>query len=290
MEQEDADEGVIEGFVEEDDGEMEAVPYSEEAAYSGEGAADYLAENGDALEAELADYDDPNTEYVYQGQEGEDDGEYATYEHHDQEEEVAPAEEEEEEEESTSSGSYDLLHKHPPDIFAEYRERLEEEIRINQMERDITLDNKWYDIFNRPNELTIKREAQESKDMYTRETYFAAIIRHGQVNDLVEEHNKPKKIPSDPDEYDPPLTALGIKQAQQTGQFLQEYFKNHNFRFHKVIIECSPFLRCMMTAGHIASAFNIGEVEINYRAADCLHDMYGDNPIPHLRHVSHVDK
>ena len=54
---------------------------------------------------------------------------------------------------------------------------------------------------------------------------------------------------------DPPLTPQGVKEAIVTGNFLKEHFSDNSYHFDKVIIECSPFLRCMMTAAQIAKIF-----------------------------------
>jgi broad specificity phosphatase PhoE len=41
-------------------------------------------------------------------------------------------------------------------------------------------------------------------------------------------------------------------------------------KFDKIIIDSSPFLRTMMTAGQIAKALEVEEVVINYRASELL--------------------
>ena len=56
------------------------------------------------------------------------------------------------------------------------------------------------------------------------------------------------------------------------------------YNFDKVIIECSPFLRCMMTAGHVAEALGVKEVMINHRAAEMPLTRYEKNPIPDLKY------
>lgn len=56
-------------------------------------------------------------------------------------------------------------------------------------------------------------------------------------------------------------------EAERTGQFLNAYFDENNYTFDEVIIECSPFLGCMMTAAKIASCLWKTEVTINYLAA-----------------------
>ena len=51
---------------------------------------------------------------------------------------------------------------------------------------------------------------------------------------------------------DVPLTKEGVAQATRTGQFLNNYFKNKNMHFDKMIIKTSPFIRTIMTASCIA--------------------------------------
>ena len=72
--------------------------------------------------------------------------------------------------------------------------------------------------------------------------HFVAVIRHGERMDMVE--NMPFK-----NKCDPPLSPLGVEQAAVTGRFLKKYFSDNGFHFDKIIVETSPFIRCMMTSG-----------------------------------------
>ena len=51
---------------------------------------------------------------------------------------------------------------------------------------------------------------------------------------------------------------------------LKKHFKDNGYIFDKIIIECSPFLKCMITAGLLATEFSQSEVTINYRAHGIL--------------------
>ena len=53
-------------------------------------------------------------------------------------------------------------------------------------------------------------------------------------------------------------------------------------KFDKVIIDCSPFVRCMMTAAQIAKVLDVDEVMINYRATELLYDYYDFDPMPFI--------
>jgi broad specificity phosphatase PhoE len=71
------------------------------------------------------------------------------------------------------------------------------------------------------------------------------VIRHGERAD---------KIPGLKyrNHVDPPLTQMGLLQAEFTGRYFKDLFEKSKFDFDKVIIETSPFLRCLMTSGQIA--------------------------------------
>lgn len=103
---------------------------------------------------------------------------------------------------------------------------------------------------------------------------FGAIIRHGERADHV------ANCPS-PNGSDPPLTPDGFNQATLTGQFLCQYFQKNNMKFDKVIIETSPFIRTMMTAGQIAKAGLVKDVTVNYQASELLETyLFRKDPLP----------
>ena len=102
---------------------------------------------------------------------------------------------------------------------------------------------------------------------------FAAVIRHGERGDRVPNF----KVYND---VDPPLTKGGMQQAKLTGMYLNQYFTKNGLKFDKVIIEVSPFLRTMMTAGEIAAEFGVKDIRVNYQACEALHNhIYDEDPM-----------
>ena len=97
---------------------------------------------------------------------------------------------------------------------------------------------------------------------------------------------------------DPPITARGRKEARATGEFLKSYFKANNYQFDEVIVECSPFLSCIMTAGLIGNIIGLENrkkplpITLNYRSSDILTKYFlqkgkkveysGEDPMKHL--------
>ena len=78
--------------------------------------------------------------------------------------------------------------------------------------------------------------------------------------------------------FDNKLTEKGIQQSKDTGNFLQKYFKLNNLNFDKIIIEFSPFIGCMMTAGQIARELGVKQTTINHKAHEILLENYVTNP------------
>ena len=115
------------------------------------------------------------------------------------------------------------------------------------------------------------------------EKHFAAIISAGECRHFHAGFDYEKFPFLYPNKCDPPLTRRGILQAEATGDFLNDYFIEENYHFDKVIIECGPFLRSMMTAGQLASEIGVKEVTINYRASEVLVEMFRENPMPKLQ-------
>lgn len=85
------------------------------------------------------------------------------------------------------------------------------------------------------------------------------MIRHGERADNVRHEELDIEVEN---MLDPPLTPLGIKQAQDTGRFLKEYFEKHDYT--DIIIESSPFLRTLQTASTVAKTLGINNIKINY--------------------------
>ena len=111
---------------------------------------------------------------------------------------------------------------------------------------------------------------------------YCAIIRHAERADRSE-----IPTPSFRTKHDPPLTAEGMNQATEAGKYLKDYFEEHNMQFDKVIIECSPFMRCLQTAARIQEQLPEQfktEIEINYAACEHLQtiDFPDFDPLPIL--------
>jgi broad specificity phosphatase PhoE len=71
------------------------------------------------------------------------------------------------------------------------------------------------------------------------------LLRHGHRQDFAD----PDWFLSAPRRYDPPLSALGFKQAQELGAYFQSAKVDHLF--------CSPFLRALQTAAPIAQGLGL---------------------------------
>ncbi|CDW81206.1 UNKNOWN [Stylonychia lemnae] len=103
-----------------------------------------------------------------------------------------------------------------------------------------------------------------------------ALVRHGQRADYAIDESIVYDI-----SHDPPLTREGMWQAKLTGEALKKQFLEGGFE--KVIIESSPFLRCIMTAAQICKEFQIDQFDINYIFSEKLTpNIYTYNPIDDL--------
>ena len=91
---------------------------------------------------------------------------------------------------------------------------------------------------------------------------FILFMRHGERADsarLAEYSCLDDEIPYDSDiAHDPPLTSQGLKQAAHAGAYLAGRLKDveeeFGIEFDEVIIESSPFLRCLQTSSKAAEA------------------------------------
>ena len=108
-------------------------------------------------------------------------------------------------------------------------------------------------------------------------------VRHGERADHVQD------CPFD-NKSDPQLTPTGIEQAKKTGLFLKEYFASNNLSFSSITIECSPFVRCKMTAAQIALHLGVQKVRINYLASEllCTH-LFDEDPVSKIYHLNGGD-
>ena len=76
---------------------------------------------------------------------------------------------------------------------------------------------------------------------------------------------------------------------------MREFLKEFEYKFDKIIIESSPFLRCWLTAGHIVNEINEGregaklEVKINYRSSEMLTKNDFENPLCNIELSDWVD-
>ena len=105
------------------------------------------------------------------------------------------------------------------------------------------------------------------------------FIRHGERTDKTEDLDERERIVN---KWDPPLTKIGVSMAHLCGRSLR--LKLEKLGYEKVIIEVSPFLRCMETAAAIAKELNIDEVSVNYKWGEWLDLKYYPvcSPIPSL--------
>ena len=77
---------------------------------------------------------------------------------------------------------------------------------------------------------------------------FIAFIRHGERCDLA--MGSKMIIPYENNiRFDPPLTAVGLEQAAICGRYfrdrLREVEELHGITFDEVVVESSPFVRCL---------------------------------------------
>jgi len=65
---------------------------------------------------------------------------------------------------------------------------------------------------------------------------------------------------------------------------LKKYWKENEYAFDEIIIECSPFLRCLMSAAWLANELGVKTVYINYNLNQHLSYMNcgNINPMKHL--------
>lgn len=107
---------------------------------------------------------------------------------------------------------------------------------------------------------------------------LAALIRHGERADCAPRHRTSKAYII---ENDPPLTDKGIIQAFETGTSLKKFLTDDGYT--DIVLECSPFIRCMMTAAGIAKALGIQKIKVNYQYCELLAvDLYEECPLKDL--------
>jgi len=79
------------------------------------------------------------------------------------------------------------------------------------------------------------------------------VVRHGERADFSYDSKEKSRVFKD---YDPPLTAVGLKQSLKTGDFIKNSLNKINSVNKTPIIITSPFLRCVETAINIAKNFD----------------------------------
>ena len=81
---------------------------------------------------------------------------------------------------------------------------------------------------------------------------YVFIVRHGERADFAKLLGLVKNTENIPNLADPPLTPKGIEQARATGQFIKtmlgEIEEESGKKFDEIVIESSPFARCVSTA------------------------------------------
>ena len=78
--------------------------------------------------------------------------------------------------------------------------------------------------------------------------------------------------------HDPPLTKLGVAQAHVCGKRLRNTLENK--AYDRIVIETSPFLRCLETAAAIAKELDISKIRVNYRYSEWLKEKFFPNGSP----------
>lgn len=106
---------------------------------------------------------------------------------------------------------------------------------------------------------------------------FLAIVRHGERADLAPEDNMVYDVKDDP-----PLTKIGLSQAEETAYHLRALLAEK--QIEEVFIESSPFIRCLKTGSIIAKALGVQKMLVNYKYSEMLKPTHykNGNPIPTL--------
>ena len=88
------------------------------------------------------------------------------------------------------------------------------------------------------------------------------VLRHGERADACK--SAAWEDPLYP--YDPPLTPAGHEQAKEAGARISALFPSGE----SVRVVCSPFLRCLQTATHVADSLGATHIELVPQLADIL--------------------
>ena len=58
---------------------------------------------------------------------------------------------------------------------------------------------------------------------------------------------------------------------------LEKAEEKYDIKFDEVIVESSPFLRCLQTASRVAQVLDVPSIHINYRVSESLYDTCFDD-------------
>ena len=104
------------------------------------------------------------------------------------------------------------------------------------------------------------------------------MVRHGERADNVDNEKMGIYIEQ---MSDPPLTPLGINQAKECGAFFKKYLEDNGYT--KIIVQSSPYLRCLQTAAETCKILGIEKIEVNYVVGEWMKDkFFPQNPINDL--------
>lgn len=80
------------------------------------------------------------------------------------------------------------------------------------------------------------------------------------------------------------MSELGEQQAAFAGTYFREYFEKNQLQFDKIVIDCSPFMRCIQTANGIAEGLGVKEININHLYVEHFRpmDYKLDDPVLHI--------
>jgi len=106
---------------------------------------------------------------------------------------------------------------------------------------------------------------------------YILIVRHGERMDC----NTSKTIDNNRFKFslDPELTPTGLDAAYITGEHIKKEFID-KIEFDNVQVISSPFLRTLQTAGKIASAINLDNIEVSYGICEKLSFDYCEGSLP----------
>lgn len=98
-------------------------------------------------------------------------------------------------------------------------------------------------------------------------------VRHSERED----HHLPPNAKA----VDPKITAHGVRQAEATGKYLKAVLEEQ--KITEIIIESSPFIRCLQTASLIAKELGKTQVKVNFLVCELLGNfLFEINPFPLL--------